>query len=61
MPLPENFVEAVYVDPGLERYRDNPLIEALPPIMDLSTLCPSSKIVGQNWLSISGVSGPIAC
>nr|WP_193776962.1 MULTISPECIES: DUF4132 domain-containing protein [unclassified Pseudovibrio] len=23
--------------------------------------CPSSKIVGQNWLSISGVSGPIAC
>jgi hypothetical protein len=38
MPLPENYVEAVYVDPGLERYRGNPLIEALPPIMDLQAL-----------------------
>ncbi|MCA0952145.1 AAA family ATPase [Shewanella chilikensis] len=38
MPLPDNFVEAVYVDPGLERYRGNPLIEALPPIMDLQAL-----------------------
>ncbi|KZK94819.1 hypothetical protein PsAD46_00890 [Pseudovibrio sp. Ad46] len=27
----------------------------------LTQRCPSSKIVGQNWLSISGVSGPIAC
>ncbi|WP_027858486.1 AAA family ATPase [Marinobacterium jannaschii] len=38
MPLPENFVEAVYIDPGIERYRGNPLIEALPPIMDLQDL-----------------------
>ena len=38
MPLPENYVEAVYADPGLERYRGNPLIEALPPIMDLQAL-----------------------
>nr|WP_208997958.1 ATP-binding protein [Pseudovibrio sp. FO-BEG1] len=45
MPLPENFVEAVYVDPGLERYRDNPLIEALPPIMDLSAL--KKKLAGK--------------
>ncbi|KZL02199.1 hypothetical protein PsAD5_00149 [Pseudovibrio sp. Ad5] len=28
---------------------------------DMLADCPSSKIVGQNWLSISGVSGPIAC
>ncbi|MCP3894312.1 MAG: AAA family ATPase, partial [Bacteroides sp.] len=35
---PENYVEAVYADPGLERYRGNPLIEALPPIMDLQAL-----------------------
>ncbi|KZL02050.1 Transposon Tn7 transposition protein TnsC [Pseudovibrio sp. Ad14] len=45
MPLPENFVEAVYIDPGLERYRDNPLIEALPPIMDLSAL--KKKLAGK--------------
>ena len=32
MPLPENYVEAVYADPGLERYRGNPLIEALPTL-----------------------------
>ncbi|MDV2963866.1 AAA family ATPase [Shewanella algae] len=38
MSLPDNFVEAVYLDPGLERYRGNPLIEALPPIMDLQAL-----------------------
>lgn len=38
MPLPENFIEAVYLDQGLERYRGNPLIEALPPIMDLQAL-----------------------
>ena len=38
MPLPENFVDAVYIDPGLDRYRGNPLIEALPPIMDLQAL-----------------------
>lgn len=38
MSLPDNFVDAVYIDPGLERYRGNPLIEALPPIMDLQDL-----------------------
>ena len=38
MPLPDNFVDAIYIDPGLERYRGNPLIEALPPIMDLQAL-----------------------
>jgi hypothetical protein len=38
MPLPENYVMAVYADPGVERYRGNPLIEALPPIMDLQAL-----------------------
>jgi hypothetical protein len=38
MPLPENYVVAVYADPGVERYRGNPLIEALPPIMDLQAL-----------------------
>lgn len=38
MPLPENFVDAIYTDPGVARYRGNPLIEALPPIMDLQDL-----------------------
>lgn len=38
MPLPDNFVAAVYKDPGVSRYRGNPLIEALPPIMDLKAL-----------------------
>ena len=33
MGLPTNMVNAVYRDPGVEQYRDNPLIEALPPIM----------------------------
>ncbi|XLP07072.1 AAA family ATPase [Alteromonas marina] len=45
MPLPENYVEAVYADPGLERYRGNPLIEALPPIMDLQAL--KRKLTGK--------------
>ena len=38
MGLPEKYVEAMYIDPGVERYRGNPLIEALPPIMDLKTM-----------------------
>ncbi|TKB47015.1 transcriptional antiterminator [Ferrimonas sediminicola] len=38
MPLPENFIDAIYRDPGLERYRGNPLIEALPPVMDLKAM-----------------------
>ena len=45
MPLPDHYVEAVYKDPGLERYRGNPLIEALPPIMDLQAL--KTKLTGK--------------
>ncbi|GAA4895874.1 AAA family ATPase [Ferrimonas pelagia] len=45
MPLPPNYVEAVYADPGTERYRGNPLIEALPPIMDLPAL--KKNLVGK--------------
>ncbi|EPB6720907.1 AAA family ATPase [Vibrio fluvialis] len=45
MSLPENYVEAVYADPGLERYRGNPLIEALPPIMDLQQF--KAKLAGK--------------
>lgn len=33
MGLPSNMANAVYRDPGVEQYRGNPLIEALPPIM----------------------------
>ncbi|RAJ97083.1 AAA family ATPase [Aliidiomarina maris] len=44
MPLPDNFVAAVYKDPGVSRYRGNPLIEALPPIMDLKAL--KSQLTG---------------
>ncbi len=33
MVLPANMAKAVYNDPGIEQYRGNPLIEALPPIM----------------------------
>ena len=33
MVLPANMSKAVYNDPGIEQYRGNPLIEALPPIM----------------------------
>lgn len=45
MPLPENFVRAMYSDPQIERYRGNPLIEALPPIMNVSDL--KAKLSGQ--------------
>ncbi len=38
MSLPENFVRAMYLDSQVERYRGNPLIEALPPIMKVSDL-----------------------
>lgn len=44
MPLPDNFVAALYKDPGVSRYRGNPLIEALPPIMDLKAL--KSQLTG---------------
>ena len=33
MTLPKNVFKASYRDPGVERYRGNSFIEALPPIM----------------------------
>jgi len=33
MGLPGSTIKAIYLDPGVENYRGNPLIEALPPIM----------------------------
>lgn len=33
MGLPTNMANAIYGNPGVEQYRGNPLIEALPPIM----------------------------
>jgi len=33
MSLPTNIIKAVYQDPGIPKYRGNPFIEALPPIM----------------------------
>ena len=33
MGLPANIINAVYQDPGVEEYRGNPLIEALPPTL----------------------------
>jgi len=33
MSLPANIALAIYRDPGVDQYRGNPLIEALPPIM----------------------------
>lgn len=33
MVLPANMANAIYRNPGVEQYRGNPLIEALPPIM----------------------------
>lgn len=38
MPLPDNYVSAIYKSSDFERYRGNPFIEALPPTMDLNTL-----------------------
>ncbi|REL31286.1 AAA family ATPase [Thalassotalea euphylliae] len=35
MTLPENVVPAIYVDPGVERYRHNPFIESLPQIKSI--------------------------
>lgn len=51
MPLPENYVEALYTDTGVARYRGNPLIEALPPIMDLQDL--KVKLTGKVEFSPS--------
>lgn len=38
MTLPKGTVRAVYSDTGVGRYRGNPLIEALPPILDMRRL-----------------------
>ena len=38
MGLPANMAKAVYSDPGIEPYRGNPLIEALPPIMTMQQI-----------------------
>lgn len=38
MTLPSNFVSAIYKDPGIERYRANPFIEALTPIMSVQQI-----------------------
>lgn len=35
MALPENFVRAVYHDPGTSEYRGNHFIEALPPVLSM--------------------------
>ncbi|NQZ32935.1 MAG: AAA family ATPase [Oceanospirillaceae bacterium] len=38
MALPEYFVRAVYQDPGTDEYRDNPFIEALPPVLGIQQI-----------------------
>lgn len=38
MEMPKNMRKAIYLDPGVERYRGNPLIEALPPILSVSQI-----------------------
>jgi hypothetical protein len=38
MEMPKNMRKAIYLDPGIERYRGNPLIEALPPILSVSQI-----------------------
>jgi hypothetical protein len=36
MTLPKGLVEAVYNDTGVDQYRGNPFIEALPPLLEVS-------------------------
>lgn len=38
MTLPDNMACAIYNDPGIAKYRGNPLIEALPPIMSVKQI-----------------------
>ncbi|MEI2614895.1 MAG: hypothetical protein V9G21_07600 [Methylotenera sp.] len=38
MEMPRNMRNAVYQDSGVDKYRGNPLIEALPPIMNVSQI-----------------------
>ena len=35
MTLPKGMVQAIYKDSGISQYQGNPLIEALPPILDI--------------------------
>lgn len=52
------FIEADYQDPLLEDYRNNPLLEALPPIWDDKTVVKIShtirvlKYLNENYPSI---------
>ncbi|PHR65611.1 MAG: transcriptional antiterminator [Idiomarina sp.] len=45
MPLPRNYVEAIYNDPKVRRYRGNPLIEALPPVLQTKAL--RNQLIGE--------------
>ncbi|WP_199610013.1 AAA family ATPase [Flocculibacter collagenilyticus] len=45
MTLPSNFVSAIYKDPGIERYRGNPFIEALTPIMSVQQI--KTRLTGE--------------
>src|SRR5690554_8012215 len=45
MPLPRNYVEAIYNDPEVKRYRGNPLIEALPPVLQTKAL--RDQLIGE--------------
>ena len=45
MTLPSNFISAIYKDPGIERYRGNPFIEALTPIMSVQQI--KKKLIGK--------------
>lgn len=38
MPLPKHFVPAIYKDPGVESYRGNPFIEALPKLYSVKDI-----------------------
>jgi len=38
MGLPNNMVKAVYQNPGVAKYKGNPFIEALPPIMSVQQI-----------------------
>ena len=45
MALPSNFVSAIYKDPGIERYRENPFIESLTPIMSVQQI--KKRLIGK--------------
>jgi hypothetical protein len=41
----KNYQEAHYIDPGIEKYRNNPLICALPPVLD--TIGVKNSLIGR--------------